>query len=272
MTDTQGSLPALYHSATSVCSQKVRLALAALGIEHESVLLNLAKGDQFAPAYRQLNPAATVPTWEDRHAVLRDSNAIIWHLIGARPDHALSIRSRDTQTECSDWMDRSHDLHKAIHALTYAMVNRPALVELSETDLNSRLDLLPDRQKAHRLAEIVANGLGSAPVTEGCETVATTLRMLETALAKSGFLAGNAVTAADFALLPFIVRLELLGQSALWLERLPSTCRWLALLKSLEPFDLAIRQFHTPKRMKKFVALPQEDAEEITRRCLRRMS
>lgn len=52
----------LYHSGTSVCSQKVRLVLAELNLDWTGHLLDLATGDQFDPDYRKLNPAAVVPT------------------------------------------------------------------------------------------------------------------------------------------------------------------------------------------------------------------
>ena len=51
----------LYHGRTSVCSLKTRLALAEKGVGFESKLLTL-RGDQFDPAYMQLNPNAVVPT------------------------------------------------------------------------------------------------------------------------------------------------------------------------------------------------------------------
>ena len=51
----------LYHGRTSVCSVKVRLALAKKGVAFDSRLLTLS-GDQFDPDYMKLNPNAVVPT------------------------------------------------------------------------------------------------------------------------------------------------------------------------------------------------------------------
>ena len=45
----------LYHGRTSVCSVKVRLALAEKGVDFDSQLMTL-QGDQYDPAYMKLNP------------------------------------------------------------------------------------------------------------------------------------------------------------------------------------------------------------------------
>lgn len=272
MTDTTVPLPILHHSPTSVCSQKVRLVLAALHVDYESVLLNLARGDQFETNYRRLNPSATVPTYEDQRSVFRDSNPIIWHLIASNSDSELAKSTRDAETECTYWLDRSLVFHQAIHALTYAMVNRPSLVSLTREELDTRLRRMPDRLKAQRLAAIVAEGIGSAPVIEACETIAAILPQLEAALEKSRFLATDLPTVADYAILPFIVRLDLLGQAILWEQRLPLLARWLEALEHSEPFEEAIHRYHTPARMKKFAELEPDVSQEITRHCLRRMT
>ena len=60
----------LYHGRTSVCSVKVRLALAEKGVPFDSRLLTL-RGDQFDPGYMKLNPNAVVPTLvHDGHVIV----------------------------------------------------------------------------------------------------------------------------------------------------------------------------------------------------------
>jgi len=65
------------HSATSVCSQKVRLVFAELDLGFESVVLNLQRGDQFEPGYLALNPETVVPTLVEGGRVTTQSNTIM---------------------------------------------------------------------------------------------------------------------------------------------------------------------------------------------------
>jgi glutathione S-transferase len=51
----------LYHSINSVCAQKVRIALKEKGQEAKDHIMTL-RGDQYEPAYLELNPNGVVPT------------------------------------------------------------------------------------------------------------------------------------------------------------------------------------------------------------------
>ena len=52
----------LYHGETAVCAAKVRLALAEKQLAWDGQVLDLQRGDQFAPEYIKLNPNSVVPT------------------------------------------------------------------------------------------------------------------------------------------------------------------------------------------------------------------
>lgn len=61
----------------SLNPQKARLALNALEIEHEVVMVDLLAGAQNEAAFCELNPMGQVPVLEDGAMVLAESNAII---------------------------------------------------------------------------------------------------------------------------------------------------------------------------------------------------
>jgi glutathione S-transferase len=66
----------LYHADTAVCAAKVRLVLAEKNIAFDGKLIELGRGDQFAPDYMKLNPNAVVPTLVHDGNVLIESTVI----------------------------------------------------------------------------------------------------------------------------------------------------------------------------------------------------
>lgn len=85
----------LYSYFRSSASYRVRIALNLKGLPYETVPVHLLKngGEQFAPAYRQLNPDALVPALiaesADGAAVLTQSLAIIEYLEEIHPEPRL---------------------------------------------------------------------------------------------------------------------------------------------------------------------------------------
>jgi glutathione S-transferase len=67
----------LYRSQASF---RVRIALNLNGIAREDSFLHLEKGDQFAAAYRAINPQMVVPTLVDGDIKLFQSLAILEYL------------------------------------------------------------------------------------------------------------------------------------------------------------------------------------------------
>lgn len=212
---TQSNLT-LFHSLTSVCSQKVRLTLAELEVDFESRVMDLKKGDQFAPDYLLLNPNAVVPTLLDGRHVVLQSNDIMQYLCKMQPDHPLSHATAEASKLCALWFERADRFHVAIHAITYVSVNREKLLALSPQQLEQRFRNIPDVGRSERLREIVEKGFGSAPVRAAMETTTELLSHLQTATRHHRWLAGDLLTLADFAIFPFIHRLHLLGFDALW--------------------------------------------------------
>ena len=67
-----------YHPAPNPA--KVALLLEETGLPYEVVPIDTRKGEQFAPAYRALNPNSKTPALEDGDVKVFDSNAILLYL------------------------------------------------------------------------------------------------------------------------------------------------------------------------------------------------
>ncbi len=79
----------LYTYYRSQASFRVRIALNLKGVAREDHFLHLEKGDQFAPAYRALNPQMVVPTLIDGDVKLFQSLAILEYLDEKYPEPPL---------------------------------------------------------------------------------------------------------------------------------------------------------------------------------------
>jgi len=79
----------LYGYWRSSAAYRVRIALNLKGLSYETVSVNLAKGEQYQPAYDAINPQNVVPVLEDQGQRLYQSLAIIQYLEEVHPQPPL---------------------------------------------------------------------------------------------------------------------------------------------------------------------------------------
>jgi maleylpyruvate isomerase len=82
----------LYNYFITSASYRVRIALALKGLEYEYRSVNVRKGEQLSPAYRDINPQGLVPVLEDGGRLLHQSLAIIEYLDEVYPEPPLLPR------------------------------------------------------------------------------------------------------------------------------------------------------------------------------------
>ena len=70
----------LYGNPHSTCTKRVRTVIAELGLEHELVLLDFAKGDHKAPDFLKLQPFGQMPVLDDDGFIVFESPAICRYL------------------------------------------------------------------------------------------------------------------------------------------------------------------------------------------------
>ena len=229
----------LYHSINSVCAQKVRIVLAEKGLEYKEHLMTL-RGDQYDPAYMKLNPSAVVPTLIHDGQPIVESSVILYYLDEAFPSPSLmpdAPLARARVRMFNKLIDEY--LHNSCMILTFATAFRPALAKLSPAELEAQIGRTPIKKRAEYKRDVVMHGLDSQYVADALGYHEKLLDWMEEALRHGPYLAGDALSLAETAVIPYIVRLDLLRLAPIWANR-PSIAAWYERVSARPSFTQAI--------------------------------
>jgi len=238
----------LYHYETSTCSQKVRLVLAEKRIAWISHPVNLRTGEQQHPEYLKLNPDGVVPTLVHHGHVVRESAIIAEYLEDLASEPALRPKDPLETARMRLWIRRVDDtLHPACGALTYAATAkaRAAAIRAANKTIAEHLANVPNAARRKRQTEALELGAEAPIALEAVRQHAAFLADTEQQLSSTAYLAGASFTLADTALLPYLIRLQMLDMSELWAS-LPAVARWLDLLCQRPSYREAIERFNSP--------------------------
>jgi glutathione S-transferase len=94
----------LYDCATAPSPRRARILLAEKGIAHETVQVDLVRGEQLGAAYREINPQCTVPALRTEEDGLLTDNAAIAAWLEARyPEPPLLGLTPAEKAEIASW-------------------------------------------------------------------------------------------------------------------------------------------------------------------------
>ncbi len=94
----------LYDCSTAPSPRRARMTLAEKGIAHETVEIDLRKGEQMSESYRKINPGCTVPALqtEDGH-VMTENAEILAYLEAEYPDTPLTGTTPMEKAAIAKW-------------------------------------------------------------------------------------------------------------------------------------------------------------------------
>ena len=198
----------LYSYFRSSASFRVRIALRLKGLAYDYVPVQIAKGEQFQPAFDALAPAHLVPLLKDGDALLTQSMAICEYLDETHPEPAILPR---------DVLGRARvralaqDIACEIHPLNNLRVLRYLVHEMKVSE--------DDKNRWYRHW-----------VETGLEAVER--RLAEPATGR--FCHGDAPTLADVALVPQIFNAQ---RFECRLDHVPTVMRVFEACMALPAFD-----------------------------------
>jgi glutathione S-transferase len=218
----------LYHNVNSVCAQKVRVALAEKGLEYQEHLIDL-RGGQFDPAYMKLNPNAVVPTLVHDGKPVIESSVILYYLDEAFPQPALMPRDPHQRAAVRLYNKQIDEyVHNSCTILTFATAFRPWFAGLSGEQIEARLARSPSKQRTEYKRDVALHGLQSKYVRQALDHHLKLLKTMDAALERGPWLAGEQFSLADAAVIPYILRLDLLKLDRLFSEK---TRKWYASMR-----------------------------------------
>ena len=221
----------LYHGLASTCSKKVRMCLSEKGLDWESRLVNLQKFEQHDPEYLKLNPKGVVPTLVHDGKPICESTYIIDYLDETFPAPPLSPPDAAGRARMKEWENWSDEVgYAAVYVPTWNKLSKPVAEKLSDAELESVLARVPSEERRTRWQTVAKGGFTESELDDAYDQMRQTFERLEQSLATDPYLAGDALSLGDIAMVPFVERMTDLRPDLVGPDLYPQTHAWLARL------------------------------------------
>ena len=217
----------LYHNINSVCAQKVRIALYEKDQPVKEHLLTL-QGDQNDPAYMKLNPNGVVPTLVHDGNVVTESSLILYYVDEAFPDPSLMPTTPVARHRVRLYNKLIDEyMHNACTIITFATAFRPRFLKMTREEWLAEINKAPLKRRAEYKRSVIEHGLDSEFVIDALRQHQKLISWMAEDLKRGPYLAGEHFSNADCAVVPYILRLELLKLGAMW-QIEPAVADWWA--------------------------------------------
>jgi glutathione S-transferase len=215
----------LYHNINSVCAQKVRIALLEKGEAAKDHILTL-RGDQNDPAYMKLNPNGVVPTLVHDGDAIIESSLILYYIDDTFPNPPLMPKAPALRHRVRLYNKLIDEyVHNACTILTFATAFRPNFLKMPREAWLAEINKAPLKRRVEYKRSVIEHGLESEFVGDSLAQHQKMLSWMDKGLQSGPYLVGNDFSLADCAVIPYILRLELLKLQGLW-GRYPAIADW----------------------------------------------
>ena len=229
----------LYHSINSVCAQKVRIALNEKGQEAREHVMTL-RGDQNEPAYLKLNPNGVVPTLIHDGRPIVESSLILYYIDDLFPEPPLMPKEPQRRHRVRMYNKLVDEyVHNACTILTFATAFRPSFLKVPREVWLAEINKAPLKRRTEYKRSVIEHGLDSEFASDAVSQHEKLLSWMAGSLADGPYLAGERFSNADCAVIPYILRLELLNLAGMW-ARHPAIADWWARVRSRPSVKAAI--------------------------------
>jgi glutathione S-transferase len=229
----------LYHNLNSVCAQKVRIALLEKGQAATEHLLTL-RGDQNEPGYLKINPNGVVPTFVHDGRVIIESSLILYYIDETFADPPLMPKAPELRHRVRLYNKLIDEyVHNACTILTFATAFRPNFLKMSREAWLAEINKAPLKRRAEYKRSVIEHGLDSEFVGDSLAQHQKMLSWMNEGLQSGPYVVGDSFSLADCAVIPYILRLELLKLRGI-VDRYPAVGDWWARVRERPSVKAAI--------------------------------
>ena len=246
----------LYHAPISTCSQKVRMALCEKELAWNDKIVDLQKGEQFAPDYVKLNPNAVVPTLVDDGFVIIESTLINEYVDDKYAEHSLKPERAEDRHAMRLLIKQTDDKGQpAIAVLTYAIGARPMLLAQPKDQVMEMFAKIPLEAKRNARISVYEKGVQAPEVADAINVFVALFRDMDQRLTGQQWLAGDAFSLADIAAMPYALRIDHLGLTPMITEAgLNNLADWYERICARPSFAQAVEKYTPPPVVEVFKA------------------
>jgi glutathione S-transferase len=237
----------LYHHGSSAWAAKVRFALEEKRLLWSGRIVDIFRGEQFAPDFLALNPKAVVPVLIHDGTVIPESTVICEYLEDAFHENPIYPRDASRRAQVRLWTKAvDEELHPACSAITYIVSHRHTLLRngvgsFDEFLANGALEGLQARRMKWAW---IQEGIQAPGAAEKIRLYDSYLKKMNASLSGSTWLVGEEFSMADIAIAPYVNRISALAMEGMWSGgRLPHVERWFAQVRERPGFDPAFLQW-----------------------------
>jgi glutathione S-transferase len=123
--------------------------------------------------------------------------------------------------------------------MTFATAFRPRFLKMTREQWLAEINKAPLKRRAEYKRSVIEHGLDSEFVVDALSQHQKMISWMAEDLSRGPYLAGDGFTNADCAVIPYILRLELLKLGAMW-RREPAVADWWARVRDRASVKAAI--------------------------------
>ena len=231
----------LHHAWRSSASRRVRLCLAEKGLEFESHVVDMMNMEHHSPEYLKINPNGVIPTLilEDGRS-LYESGTICEYLDEAYPEPPLRPADPYERAVMRNWI--SHVDERIGNLIVFNWVHSLAKVASKWTDeeLAEKLKKVPSKERQEAWTRAARKPYTEEERAASRAKLVAMLDKMEETMRQTQWLAGNAYSIADIAVVPFIKRIdEEIAPDEMTPQRHPKVAAWWAAIQARPAFARA---------------------------------
>ena len=235
----------LYHYDRSTACQRVRLALEEKGIDYESIVVDTARGDagELPANYYELNPKGLVPAIVHDGKAVAESLVMLEYLEDAFAEPALRPADAHGRAVMRQWMRRIDDgIHVASRVIGVCVVMRHTYLARPPEKLAEYYAKMRDTVRRDNDRLNIEKGLDSPLLPSALYAFKQLYGEMDETLSREPWLAGDAYSLADIALVVYLRRLASFQMAPLWADH-KHLCAWEERIAARPAYDRAITQW-----------------------------